>query len=163
MPTQIRDLMTQEVVTLHPDMTLREVDRVLLSYGVGGGPVVEDGALVGVVSRSDIVRFLYGEQSEASRVSGYYTSPFPIPVPALEHLARDTRRIADHMTSEKVRTIMSTDVRSVEPGDSVRAVAAMMVQEGFHRVPVLEAGLLVGIVTSMDLVAQLAERGLAGD
>ena len=162
MPTQTRDLMTQEVVALAPDMTLQEVDRILLSYGVGGGPVLEDGVLVGVVSRSDIVRTLYAEQTEASKVSGYYTSPFPIPIPALEHLAQDTRRIADHMTHRKIREIMSTDVRSVAPDDDIRAVAALMSKEGFHRVPVLEAGKLVGIVTSMDLVAKLAEVGLIG-
>lgn len=161
MPTQICDLMTQEVVSIDPELNLKELDRVLLSYGVSGAPVVEDGLLVGVVSRADVVRFLYAEQAEAAKVSGFYTSPFPIPIPALEHIARDTRRIADHLTRKTVREIMSTDVRSVSPRDDVRDVAALMASEGFHRVPVLDQGKLVGIVTSMDLVRRLAEVGLA--
>lgn len=163
MPTRVRDLMTEEVVTLKPEMTLKEVDRVLLSYEVSGAPVVEDGVVIGVVGRSDIVRFLFGEQTEAAKVSGYYTSPFPIPIPALEHLAQDTRRIADHMTRQELRGIMSTDVRTVAPDDTAQAVATMMAREGFHRVPVLEKGRLVGIITTMDLIRQLGEVGLAGD
>jgi CBS domain-containing protein len=154
--------MTQEVVTLDPDMTLKEVDRVLLSYGVSGGPVVEDGVLIGLISRTDVIRFLYAEQAEAAKISGYYTSPFPIAIPALERLAQDSRKIADHMTKEKVRNIMSTDVRSVGPNDDVQAVAAKMASEGFHRMPVLDEGALVGIVTSIDLVRLLGQVGLAG-
>lgn len=161
MPTQICDLMTQEVVSVAPDMSLKEVDRVLLSYGVSGAPVVEDGVLVGVVSRADVVRFLYAEQSEAARISGFYTSPFPIPIPALEQLARGTRRITEDMAHKTVREIMSTDVRAVSPQADVREVASLMASEGFHRVPVLEQGKLVGIVTSLDLVRRLAEVGLA--
>jgi CBS domain-containing protein len=153
--------MTRAVVTLDPDMTLTEVDRVLLSYGVSGGPVVEDDVVVGVISRSDIVRTLYAEQAQASKVSGYYTSPFPIPIPALEHLAQDTRRIADHMIKRKVREIMSRDVRAVAPDDDLRAVAVLMAREGFHRMPVLDGGKLVGIVTSLDLVRRIGEVGLA--
>jgi CBS domain-containing protein len=161
MPTLIRDLMTPEAVSVEPDITLKQLDRVLLSYGVSGVAVVEGGVLIGVISRTDVIRFLYNEQVEASQVSGYYQSPFPIPIPALEHLAQDTRRIADHMTRQKVREIMSTDVRTVTPEDDAQSVAAMMASEGLHRLPVLEHGKLVGIVSSMDLVRRLGEVGRA--
>jgi CBS domain-containing protein len=154
--------MTQDVVTLDPEMTLTELDRVLLSYGVSGGPVVEGGVVVGVVSRSDVIRALYEEQTEAARVSGFYTSPFPIPIPALEHLARDSRRIADRMTKMRVREIMTSDVKSVAPGDPVEVVARMLATGGHHRVPVLEGGRLVGIVTSLDIV-RLVARGAPAD
>ncbi len=163
MPTTVRDLMTDDVVTLEPDMTLKEVDRVLLSYGVGGGPVVEDGLLVGVVSRTDVLHFVYAEQEEPSRLSGFYTSPFPIPLPSLERMAEGTRRISDVLAHKKVRDIMSTEVHAVSPDDSVRAVAARMARDGIHRVPVVEGESLVGIVTSMDLVRRIGEVGLVGD
>jgi CBS domain-containing protein len=160
MKTRACDIMTQDVVTLDPEMNLTELDRVLLSYGVSGGPVVEDGIVVGVVSRSDVIRALYEEQSEAARVSGFYTSPFPIPIPALERLARDSRRIADRMTKMRVREIMTSDVKSVAPDDPVEVVARMLAAGGYHRVPVLDGGSLVGIVTTLDLVRLLASRGL---
>lgn len=163
MPILIRDVMTHDVLTLDPKMTLTELDRVLLRYGVSGGPVVADEKVVGVVSRSDVVRTLYGEQVEAEKVSGFYTSPFPIPIPALEHLARDSRHIADRMTGLRVEEIMTRDVKSVAPTDPVSEAARLMAAEGYHRVPVIEGSAVVGIVTSLDLVRLLASVGLAGE
>ena len=93
-----RDVMTRDVLTVRPDMTLTELDEHLVEANVSGAPVVEDGQLVGIVSQTDIVRVLYAEQVEARRVSDFYTSPFPVAISVLEHLARDSRRIADHNT-----------------------------------------------------------------
>ncbi len=163
MPILIRDVMTHDVLTLDPKMTLTELDRVLLRYGVSGGPVVSDEKVVGVVSRSDVVRTLYGEQVEAEKVSGFYTSPFPIPIPSLEQLAQDSRRIADRMTGLRVEEIMTRDVKSVAPTDPVREAARLMAEEGYHRVPVIDGSAVVGIVTSLDLVRLLASVGLAGE
>ncbi len=160
MRIRIRDVMTRDVVTLDPNMTLTELDRVLVSRNVSGGPVLEDGAVVGVVSRTDVIRVLYDEQMAAANVSGFYGSPYPIPIPALEHLARDSRRIADHMTTMRVSEIMSRDVKSVGPEDDVEAVARLMAAEGYHRVPVLDGTDLVGIVTSLDVVRLVGEVGL---
>ena len=159
MRTLIRDVMTQDVVTLDPNMTLTELDRVLVAENVSGGPVVEDGVVVGVVSRTDVIRVLYDEQMAAANVSGFYGSPYPIPIPALEHLAQDSRRIADHMTTMQVSEIMSRNVKNVSPNDEVEAVARLMAAAGYHRVPVLDGTNLVGIVTSLDVVRHAGEVG----
>jgi CBS domain-containing protein len=161
MPTQICSVMTQDVIQLDPNMTLTELDRTLVAAEVSGGPVVEDGIVVGVVSRADVIRALYEEQKAAANVSGFYSSPYPMPIPALEHLARDSRRIADHMTTMRVDEIMSREVQSVGPSDDVVAVARMMAAKGYHRVPVLEGDALVGIVTTLDLVRVMGAVGLA--
>ncbi len=160
MPTQIRGVMNRDVVTFRPNMTLTELDGVLVSRNVSGGPVLDEGAVVGIVSRTDVVRALYGEQISAARVSGCYGSPYPIPIPSLEHLAQDSRRIADHMTTISVGEIMSRDVTSASPNDDAQAVARLMVEKGYHRVPVLDGTELVGIVTSLDFVRMVADLGL---
>lgn len=163
MSRQICEVMTQDVFTINPNMTLTELDRLLVAAGVSGGPVVEDGVVVGVVSRADVIRVLYEEQKHAANVSGFYSSPYPIPIPALEHLARDSRKIADEMTTLRVDEIMSRNVKSVGPSDDIEVVARMMAENGYHRVPVLEGSSLVGIVTTLDLVRVLGEVGLADD
>ena len=159
MRTVIRDGRTREVVTLDPNMTLTQLDRVLVSENVSGGPVVEDGTVIGVVSRTDVIRVLYDEQMAAANVSGFYGSPYPIPLPALEHLAQDSRRIADHMTTMQVSEIMSRDVKSVSADDEIEAVARLMAEAGYHRVPVLDGTTLVGIVTSLDVVRHAGRVG----
>lgn len=163
MSHRVCDAMTQKVVTFTPSMTLTELDRALVENGVSGGPVLDDGTVVGVVSRADVVAKLFEEQVDASRVSAFYTSPFLIPIPALERLAKDTRKIADHMTGATVAEILSPDVRSVEPDDLIQDVAQRMASEGLHRLPVIDEGRLIGIVSSLDLVRMLGRVGLRED
>ena len=158
---KIRDVMTTEVLTVRPDMTLTELDRHLVEAGVSGAPVVEDDAIVGIVSQTDVIRILYGEQQEAQKVSAFCDSPFPIPLASLVHLARDRRRIADHMTKLRVRDVMTPAPARVAPDASVEEVARLMSREGFHRVPVVEGERLVGIVSTMDFVRLLGEGGFA--
>jgi CBS domain-containing protein len=158
---KIRDVMTSEVLSVAPDMTLTELDEQLVEARVSGAPVIEGGELVGIVSQSDVIRVLYGEQREAQKVAAFYGSPFPIAIPALEHLARDTRRIADHMTKLLVRDVMTPAPGRVTPDTSVEEAAQLMSREGFHRVPVVEGKRLMGIVTAMDFVRLVGQRGLA--
>ncbi len=55
--TQVRDLMSHPVVTVKEDADVREVANLLVSRNIKRVPVVdEDGRLVGIISRSDIVR-----------------------------------------------------------------------------------------------------------
>jgi len=160
MELQVREVMTQSVTTLGPDLSLTEMERVLLAAGISGAPVVERGALVGIVSRSDAIEFLYGEQKRSQKVSGFYTSPFPIALSALEHLARDRRDIAERMTKTRVREIMTPNPRTVSPTDSLSDAARAMWEEHFHRVPVVEQGKVVGILSSLDIARLVAERGV---
>jgi CBS domain-containing protein len=160
MPT-VEQVMTRDVVALDPDMTLAEMDEVLLERGVGGAPVVAGDQLLGVVSRADVIRVLYEVQAETQRVSDFYTSPFPLSIRSLGDLASDSRKIAESMVKRRVRELIRRHPISVRPSDDVRAVARLMASERIHRVPVVLEGRLVGIVSALDLVRLMAETGLA--
>ena len=56
MTLRVKDLMQSDVVTVGPDLTLRELEEVLLRHRIHGVPVVERGRIVGHISRSDVVR-----------------------------------------------------------------------------------------------------------
>jgi len=160
MSVTVRDLMTRDVLAVDPEMTLTQVERQLINHGVSGAPVVQGGVVIGVVSRADFVRGILADQVEAAKVSGFYSSPYPIAEPALEQLAIDSRRIVDHLAQTRVRDVMSTDLKSIAPDDDVQTVAGRMAEEGLHRLPVLEDGALVGILSSLDLVAAVGRLGL---
>ena len=53
------DLMTSEVVTVTPDMDIHEAGRIVASKGHNQLPVVEDGKLVGLITRADVLRAVY--------------------------------------------------------------------------------------------------------
>ncbi len=48
------DVMTKALFTAHPDQPLAELELQLIEHRIGGAPVVDQGQLVGVISRSDI-------------------------------------------------------------------------------------------------------------
>ncbi len=156
------DLMTRDVLTLSPEMTLEEMDALLLKRGITGAPVVEDRCLVGVASQEDVVRLLWEGQKEAAKIAAYHTSPFPIAIPALERIAKDSRQISERMVKTKVRDIMTTDPLVARPDESVEDVANRMVRDQIHRLPVVEAGTgeLVGIITTLDLIRAITTYGL---
>lgn len=157
----VERVMTRDVLTLFPDMTLKQMDQALLERHVSGAPVVDGRRLVGVASRADALRALYEEQAQAARITDVYSSPYPIPLAALEELSKQSRKVAEHLATTRVRDIMTTDPLTARPGDDVEVVARVMASERVHRLPIVEDGELVGIVSALDLVRLVAERGLA--
>ncbi len=157
----VAEVMTRDVSTLSPEMTLKEMDRIFVECQVSGAPVVDGERLVGIVSQADVVRLLYDEQKKAQQVSDFYTSPFPIAISALDQLAKDSRKIADHLTKRTVGELMTSYPLTVSGSDDVESVARLMISEKIHRVLVTEEEQLVGIVSSLDIVRLVAEVGLA--
>ena len=52
---RVREVMSSPVITVSPDMRLKEVAELLVTHGISAVPVVEDGELVGIVSEADLV------------------------------------------------------------------------------------------------------------
>ncbi len=156
------DLMTRRVVTLTPEMTLNEMDTVLVKHGISGAPVVEQGMLIGVASQADVVRTLWEGQHEASKLGAFYASPFPLPITALQYIAKDSQRIGDQLIDHKVKDIMTYDPLVAHPEDSIVDVANRLIGDQIHRLPVTEVGTgeLVGIISSLDLVRAITTYGL---
>lgn len=57
----VKGYMSRQVITIPPQVTLPEVQRLLIEHNIGRLPVVEDGKLVGIVSRTDVLRTLHGD------------------------------------------------------------------------------------------------------
>ena len=66
--------MQTDVETVLPTMGLVDLERQFLIRGLNGFPVVEQGKLIGIVSRSDVVRILSVERSVAEQASDFYRS-----------------------------------------------------------------------------------------
>jgi CBS domain-containing protein len=152
-----KDMMTKAVVTVRPDMSLAELERRFIDDQVAGYPVIEDGKLAGVVSRSDVVRHLVLEHTIADVASGYYSDQdvATIPKPASEWVPPASGRDIDDAT---VRDVMKRDLITVEPDDPLLDVARLMTKRHIHRIPVTDAGRLVGVITSSDFVRFYAEK-----
>ena len=151
-------LMRKAVKMIGPDATLVELDRALLAARVGGFPVVDDaGRLVGIVSRSDVVRQLGVEQALAEVVSDYYRDVNAYePAPA-KSLAEIAAQVGQRIERLRVRDVMIGNLITVPPETLLADLARIFVERNIHRLPVVERGRLVGIVTTLDLVRLFAE------
>lgn len=153
----VADLMSDDVLTASPDMTLKDVDRLFTTHGISGAPVLDDGLLVGVISQSDVVRVLYEQQVATTETSQFLLSPFPIPLPALEEISRNRAAIADRMVECTVAEAMTPTPVTVAPADDISVAANAMVAQRVHRVLVTDDGALVGILSALDLAALLID------
>ncbi|MFH1404352.1 MAG: CBS domain-containing protein [Candidatus Altiarchaeota archaeon] len=59
--TRVDEIMEKEVVTVKPEDDLSEVGRLVKETGIGGFPVAEDGVLKGIVTTTDVLRWVYRE------------------------------------------------------------------------------------------------------
>jgi len=136
---RVRDVMTTPVLSTHPGTPLREAALVLAREGVSGLPVVDDsGAVVGVLSEADIVA-KEGRPHRRDGVLGWLLEPAD---PWLE----------ERLGATAVGDAMSAPALTIGPDRTVTEAATVMTEEGVNRLPVIEDGRLVGLVTRADLV-----------
>jgi CBS domain-containing protein len=149
----IQEVMTREVVAVHPKTPLKEVARLLVEHRIGGLPVVDDDdVVVGVISESDFTIKERGADYKRDSVLDRMTG----------RTAEDARRVAATTAGEA----MSTPPVTIEGRTAfVREAAIMMLDRRVNRIPVVERGRLVGIISRGDLVRlyaqadeQIAER-----
>jgi CBS domain-containing protein len=135
---KVEDVMTAPVITVSPETPLKRAAALMLEHRISGVPVVADGRLVGVLSETDI---LFKQRTSPQRqglvdwVLHYGDDP-----PAAKLAARTAR---DAMTTPAV---------TVQPRRRVADAAALLLDIGIDRLPVVDGDELVGIVTRSDLV-----------
>lgn len=142
------DVMIREVVTIGPDTPVLQIVQLLLSRGISGVPVVdEDGALVGVVSEGDLLRRVeIGTEKHHGSWRAFFTGTATL----AEEYVRSRGTVAhDIMTREVVSVARTTPL-----GD----IAELMESKHIKRVPVLENGRLVGLVSRSNLLRAFASQ-----
>jgi CBS domain-containing protein len=152
----VADVMAREVATATKQWTLAKLERELCRKKVTGFPVVQGKELVGVVSRSDIVRELAVERSRAETFSDYFRRDDASEEEELSGLLEQERFVAERMAKLHVADVMSPPRFVAAPDQSIASVAKLLVDKHIHRVPVVEDGALVGIVSSLDIVRVVA-------
>lgn len=140
---KLKDIMTDDPVSVSPQVTLREAMELLSEKHISGVPVVSGGKVVGVFTATDLLDFLT-EHDETSVSVGR---------------RRNARTPLDEVTVSEVMTRM---VHSLPPESTVEEAAGFMRREQIHRVLVMKAGDLLGIVTTTDFAKAVADHRIGG-
>ena len=138
---KVSDLMTRDVATVAPDAALKDVARLLVAHRISGVPVVEGDHVVGVVSERDI---LFKEQPSSGVHRG-----------VLSWLMDETQ-VTLKLDARTAQEAMSRPPVTIASGRPVVDAAKLMLDEGVSRLPVVDSGRLVGIITEGDLVRAFA-------
>ncbi|HXY58494.1 MAG TPA: CBS domain-containing protein [Methylocystis sp.] len=145
------DVMAAKLVTARESTTIAEAARLMSEHDVSALPVVdESGRLVGVVSEADLLR--------RSEIGTEIARPWwqEALLPAFL-LAKDFVRAH----GREVRDVMSTPVVSAPPTASLGEIATLMERHRIKRIPIVEEGRLVGVVSRANLVQALASVQVA--
>lgn len=145
------EIMTKRVITVTPDTSVGEIADVLLDHKVSAVPVIDDDRhVVGIVSEGDLL----GHPPSGSP-RAWLLRLFHDDTVCLEEIA--TARLL------KARDVMTKPVVTVVDQTPVDVLATLMRRRRVKRVPVLQDGKLVGIVSRTDLLEALMRRGDTAD
>lgn len=128
----ITEIMSKNPVTIESSKSLYDVEDLLNRHSIRHIPVVEGDRLIGVISRSDLLRISVTDLNEEED--------------GIESVIYDNYSISQVMT--KMPVFIGVDY-------TIKEAAKLLSQQSFHSLPVVEEGKLVGIVTSGDLINYL--------
>jgi len=149
---KVRDIMTTDVVTVRRDSSVNEIAKLMGEHNIGGIPVVDEARhVVGIITELDmIVRNTRLEMPAFVQILDLARIPLETP--------GHYRKRLQHMLGTRAADIMTQDVVTVGPDDEVEDVAEAMVKRRFNPMPVVEDGVLVGIVSRADLIHMMAHE-----
>ena len=180
---RLRDIMTREVVTVTPELSLRDTMSLFATRHISGAPVVANGKVVGVVSLTDLAEFSASdpgvpterpEQAEWGEWDRAGDAPEGDGPPSAFFAEMWGDAGAD--VGERIKTpegpewnvleehvvgeVMTRRVVALGGDTSVEYAAKFMRNLGIHRVLVMSDGAIDGIVSTSDISAAVADKRL---
>jgi CBS domain-containing protein len=151
MAAVVRDIMDSDPATVRPDTPVEDVVRELRRHELPGLPVIDaEGRCVGMVTEADLVL----PDDEGDLHIPHYINLFGGTI-FLEPLSRFEDRLRKAFAS-KAEDMMTSDPDTVSPDTTVQEAARIIHESGHNRLPVVDDGRLVGVVTRLDVLGALA-------
>jgi len=152
MPT-VAEIMERDPVTVSPQDTVESLLRTLRDHELPGVPVVNGGGRpIGIVTEADLVMV---DEEEDLRL------PLHIDLFGAQIFLGPVKRFEERFKKAIAATVadmMTPDPITVEADDDVREAARIIAERRHNRLPVVEHGRLVGVVTRLDVLEALVEQ-----
>ncbi len=126
----VEEVMTTGLKVTSPESPIGMATRDMIRHRFRRLPVVSDDVLFGIITNSDIVRYLGSGQVFQKIVTGNIAEVMSLPV----------------------RTLISGNLHTTNPGASINDATRDMLEKGIGALPVIENARLVGLVTEYDMV-----------
>ncbi len=151
MALTVADIMDTDMPTVSPEDTVEHVLRVMNDSELSGVPVVTAGGrCVGIITEADLI--MTGEDADLHLP--HYFELFGGYV-FLEPMKRFEERLRKAFSSTAA-DMMTEDPVTIEPDAGIAEAARLIARKRHNRLPVVEHGRLVGVVTRVDVLDALA-------
>ncbi len=146
-----QDIMSQDVVTVNTNTSIRDLAALLLDRKISGAPVTDDsGKVIGVVTESDLI--FQNKKIHLPTAVAILDAFLFLERP--EKMEKELKKIA----GSKVGDICSHDLISVTPETSLEELATLMAEKKIHTLPVMNGDQLVGVIGKSDIIRTIAQR-----
>ncbi|MBW6518101.1 MAG: CBS domain-containing protein [ANME-2 cluster archaeon] len=131
----VKDYMSEKVVTAGPDMPVREATRTMIKKGFRRIPVVKENVLLGIITASDIMRYLSSGDIFQKLMTENADDAFNVPI----------------------KRMIMRDIVWTSSNVDIGKIAGIMLDKKVGALPVIDDGELCGIITERDIVRALAD------
>lgn len=153
----VKHYMKTKVRKVKPTDSIFKVAGTFSKYHISGAPVVRGKKVVGIITETDIVRFMKLDVSKTH--SELANEPHAISLVILT-LLKDRLNMKKHLenlSKIQVRDFMTRNVISISPEESILEAANLLDKHHIDRLPVIDNGKLVGIIARCDLIRALLD------
>jgi CBS domain-containing protein len=138
----IRDVMSRPALTVHPETSLKDVVRLLVEHRISGLPVTDaEGRVVGVISEADLLQKEQGAANVSHRRLAWLLGE-----------TTETRSQLAKLAATTAGEAMTAPAITIGGDRPLTEAAALMTSRQVNRLPVVEADVLVGVVSRADLI-----------
>lgn len=155
----VDDVMTKQVTVLRPDQTISDAVIELAKKGISGAPVVdENGQLVGIITENDILNAI---KNTGKHLEMVYPSLSMVSVSFIETMDEvETIDAFKEIANKKVSQVMTKAVTTVQAGSNLSMAVNFIILKGVNRIPIMDGGKVVGIVSRADIIQGLAKSNV---
>ena len=133
--TPVSTIMTANVITLNHTDNLDTAERLFKANNIRHIPVVSGEEIIGMLSYTDLLKISFADATDDDL---------------------DIETVVYNMYS--IEQVMAKDLVSVTSKTTIREVAEILAEKEFHALPVVDDSILVGIVTTTDLIKYLLDQ-----
>lgn len=155
---KVRDLMTTQVVTLKPEDTVKKAVIKFALDNISGAPVVDNrNHLMGILSENDILSMILQYQDKLVE-----ENPDDVmlnyPMDSGMEESGKLKSTSDEISNMLVSDIMTRTVLTTTPDTTIMEVLKAMIEMKVNRLPVVEKGVVVGIISRGDIIFALYKK-----
>ena len=130
----VSSIMTTDLITVSQYDPVKKAEDIFNEHNIHHLPVIDTGQLIGIVSKADYLFFKRGYISSTREVS------------------IDNSRLNSYI----MRDIMTTGLATLDPEDKINVALEIFKENRFHAIPIVHNGALRGIITTYDIISNLA-------